>query len=94
MKRVMILVCAFMFVAALAFAAGPKVYQMDGTVYLIKDGSIVVQKGNDKYEIKQDSTTKVAGNIKQGSKVTIQYTMTATKIEVSEDKQPDTQTKK
>jgi len=82
-----------MFVAALAFAA-PKVYQMVGTVYLIKDGAIVVQKGNEKWEVKQDSSTKVNGNLKQGSQVTIQYTMTATKIDVGEDKPVDTQPKK
>jgi len=83
-----------MFVAALAYAAGPKIYQLAGTVYLVKDGSIVVQKGNEKWEVKQDAGTKVTGNIKQGSKVTVQYSMVATKIEVSEDKPTDAQTKK
>ena len=93
MKKVMILLIAIMFVAGLAFAAGTKVYQVTGTVFLVKEGAIIVQKGSEKWEIKQDASTKVNGDLKQGSKVTVQYVMTATKIDVSEDKKSDTKTK-
>jgi hypothetical protein len=43
---------------------------------------IVVQKGKDKWEIAKDATTKVKGDLKVGTKVTIQYEMKATDIEV------------
>lgn len=45
---------------------------------------LVVQKGNEKWEIARDKDTKVIGDLKVGSKVTIQYQMTATEIEVKE----------
>jgi hypothetical protein len=42
---------------------------------------IVVQKGNEKWEIAREKDTKVTGDLKVGSRVTIQYTMTAKEIE-------------
>lgn len=86
MKKALILACVLMFVATVAFAAGPKTYQVTGPVLDIKDNVITVQKGNDKWEIAKDAATKVTGDLKVGSKVTIEYTMTATKIEAKEDK--------
>ena len=94
MKKVLILACAFIFVAAMAFAAGPNKYQVTGPVLEIKGDVIVIQKGNDKWEVSRDAATKVSGDLKVGSKVTIEYKMTATKIEVKEDKKPDTKKKK
>jgi hypothetical protein len=94
MKKVLILACAFMFVATMAFAAGPNKYQVTGPVLEIKGDVIVVQKGNDKWEVSRDAATKVSGDLKVGSKVTIEYKMTATKIEVKEDKKADTKKKK
>ena len=94
MKKILMLVCAFIFVATVAFAAGPKTYQVTGPVLEVKADTIVVQKGNDKWELSRGAATKVTGDLKVGSKVTIEYTMTATKIEVKEDKKADTKKKK
>ena len=82
MKHVVILLTAFLLVATLVFAAGPKTYQVTGPVLDIKDDVITVQKGQDKWEIARDKSTKITGDLKVGSKVTIEYIMKATDIEV------------
>jgi hypothetical protein len=86
MKKIFIFACAFLFVAAVAFAAGPKTYQVTGPVLELKADTIIVQKGNDKWEISRDAATKVTGDLKVGSKVTIEYTMKAATIEVKDAK--------
>ena len=48
----------------------------------VKDDLIIVQKGSDKWELARDKDTKVQGDLKVGSKVTIQYWMKATEVEV------------
>ena len=63
-----------------AFAAG-KTYQVTGPVLEVSDSKIVVQKGKEKWEVQRDSSTKVTGELKVGSKVTIDYTMTAVTVE-------------
>jgi hypothetical protein len=70
-----------MFAVTAAYAASVKTYQVTGPVLELKDDMIVVQKGNEKWEITRDKDTKVTGDLKVGSKVTIQYTMTAKEIE-------------
>ena len=55
--------------------------QVTGSVLEISDTKIVIQKGRGKWEIARNTTT-VTGDLKVGAKVTIQYTMTATAIEV------------
>jgi len=82
MKKILIMAFALMFVAAVAFAAGQKTYQVTGPVLEVKADTIIVQKGKDKWEIARDASTKVTGDLKVGSKVTIDYTMKATAIEV------------
>jgi hypothetical protein len=89
MKKNLVFVCAFLFVASVAFAAGPKTYQVTGPVLELKADTIVVQKGNEKWEITRDAATKVTGDLKVGSKVTVEYTMTAKKIDVKEAKKTD-----
>jgi hypothetical protein len=86
MKKVIVLVCAFIFVATAAFAASPKKYQVTGPVLEVNADTIVVQKGQDKWEIARDAATVVTGDLKVGSKVTIEYTMKAATIEVKKDK--------
>jgi len=81
MKRTLLLVCAVLLVASLAFAGPPKTYQVTGPVLELKDDVIVVQKGKDKWEIARGNDTKVAGDLKVGSNVTIEYRMTAASIE-------------
>jgi len=64
-----------------AFAA-PKTYQVTGAVVEASDSAIIVQKGKEKWEINRTPQTKLAGNLTPGSKVTVQYTMTADSVEV------------
>ena len=77
MKRLVLLLAILVFAVSVAYAASVKTYQVTGPVLELKDDMIVVQKGNDKLEIARDKDTKVTGDLKVGSKVTIQYTMTA-----------------
>lgn len=84
MKSILIAVAAIFLVSSLAFAAGPKTYQVTGPVLEVKDDIITVQKGKEKWEIAKDAATKVTGDVKVGSKVTVEYTMKAASIEVKE----------
>lgn len=94
MKKVLIIVCALMFMATVALAAGPKTYQVTGPVLEIKGDVIVVEKGKEKWEVAKSAATKINGDLKVGSKVTIEYTMTAAKVDVKEEKKADAKTKK
>lgn len=69
-----------------SFAAAPKTYQVTGPILEMTDTTVVVQKGTEKWEIAKDAAAKVSGELKVGSKVTIEYFMTAKSIEVKEDK--------
>lgn len=89
MKKVLFFVCAFVFIATMAVAAGPNKYQVTGPVLEIKGDVIVVKKGSENWEVTKDAATKITGDVKVGSKVTIEYKMTATKIEVKEDKKTE-----
>ncbi len=68
--------------AAPLYAAAPKTYQVTGPVLEVTSDMIVVQKGQDRWEIARDASTKVTGDLKVGAKVTIEYRMTATSVEV------------
>ena len=83
MKRCILFVCAVVFFSTVAFA-GPVQYQVTGPVLELTDNAIVVQKGNEKWEIARDKATAISGDLKVGSKVTVFYTMHAGKIEVKE----------
>ncbi len=65
-----------------AYAGAVKTYQVTGPVLAVTDDAIVVQKGKDKWEIARDATTKVTGDVKVGAKVTVEYRMTATAIDI------------
>lgn len=77
-----------------AFAAGPKTYQVTGPVLEVRDDVIVVQKGKEKWEIARAADTKVKGDLKVGAKVTIEYKMTATTVEIKDDGKADAKAKK
>jgi hypothetical protein len=62
--------------------AAVKTYQVTGPVLEVNDTMIAVQKGKDRWEIARDASTKVTGDLKVGSKVTIEYRMTATAVDV------------
>jgi hypothetical protein len=84
MKKLLIVAGALLLFSSLVFAAGPKTYQVTGPVLEMKDDLITVQKGSEKWEIAKDAATKVTGDLKVGSKVTIEYTMKAATIEVKD----------
>lgn len=75
------------FAAALALsplaqaAAAPDSYQVTGPIVEVTDTKIVVMKGKERFEIARHADTKVTGDLKVGTKVTIQYSMTAKSIE-------------
>ncbi len=76
------LVAMLALAGANAYAAAADTYQVTGPVLEVTDSKIVVQKGQQRWEIARDASTKVSGDLKVGAKVTIQYRMTATSIEV------------
>jgi hypothetical protein len=67
-------------------AADAKAYQVTGPVLEVTPTTITVQKGNDKWELTRNGSTKVQGDLKVGAKVTIYYTMVATEVEVKDAK--------
>lgn len=77
---------ALLLSAGLASAAGPKSYQVTGPVLEVRDDMIAVQKGKDRWEIGRDASTKVTGDLKVGSKVTVEYKMLGTAVEVKPEK--------
>lgn len=81
MKRIFVLVGLVSMLAATAMAGALKSYQVTGPVLEVKDDMIVVEKDKDKWEIARDKDTKVTGDLKPGSKVTIKYQMKAVSVE-------------
>ncbi len=80
MKRIAVVVVALVLVASVAFAG--KTYQFTGKVLEVKDNVIVVDKNGEKFEMAKDANTKVKGDLKVGSKVTVKYESRAAEIEV------------
>ena len=87
-KLIVALALTVSLAAVPSHAAAPKTYQVTGPVLELTADTIVVQKGNDRWEIGRDAATKVTGDLKVGSKVTIEYRMTATAVDVKGDKAP------
>jgi hypothetical protein len=73
-------------VSTMPAVAATKTYQVTGPVLEVNDTMIAVQKGKDRWEIARDASTKVTGDLKVGSKVTIEYRMTATAVDVKAEK--------
>ena len=83
MKRTAILSALILFGSVtIAAAASTKTYQVTGPVIDVKDDMIVVEKGKERWEIARDKDTPVTGDLKVGEKVTVEYRMAASKIEV------------
>ena len=80
--KAFVVVLLVVLVAAPLLAAAPKTYQVTGPVLEVTNDMIVVQKGQDRWEIARDASTKVTGELKVGAKVTIEYRMTATAVDV------------
>src|SRR5499427_9583106 len=82
LARLSVVTLGLALLAAPAFAAAPKTYQVTCPVLDVNDTVITVQKGKEKWEIARDKDTKITGELKVGAKVTIEYRMTATSVEV------------
>lgn len=85
MKKRMIVVVIVLILTVVSLAFAVNTYQVTGPVLEVKDTSITVQKGNERWEITRDSNTKVTGDLKVGSKVTIRYEMKAVNVDVKEE---------
>ena len=94
MKRILALMLVILVMPVLVFAASVKTYQVTGPVLEVTDTMIAVKKGADRWEIARDKDTKVTGDLKVGAKVTIEYRMTATKVEAKEEKKKEEKKKK
>ena len=84
MKKILLAAFAAALLPAAAWAAS-KTYQVTGPVLEIRPDSIVVQKGSDRWEIAMGEV-KAPEDLKVGSKVTIEYTMTAAAVEIKGEK--------
>jgi hypothetical protein len=84
MKSLAAALLATTMLASASRAGMAKTYQVTGPVLSSSDDMIVVQKGKDKWEIGRDGSTKIKGELKPGAKVTIEYRMTATSVEVKD----------
>ena len=81
MKKRLALLAVCSLIAAPAFA-----YQVTGPVLEVSDTKIVIEKGKEKWEITRTPATVIKGDIKKGAKVTVEYTMSAVKIEAKDEK--------
>lgn len=81
-----VLCAAALLTAGTVKAADAKSYQVTGPVLELTPTTITVQKGEDKWEIARDPHTKITGDLKVGSKVTVYYTMVAAEVEVKPGK--------
>ena len=75
-----ILLAALLALPSFAVAA-TKTYQVTGPILEINDKMIVVQKDKERWEIERNADTKIDGELKVGSKVTVYYRMVADKAE-------------
>ena len=72
-------------------AEAAKTYQVTGPILELTDKAIVVQKGDDRWEIARDEKTRTDAPLKVGDKVTIHYRMVAVSVD---DKAPKAEGKK
>ena len=80
-RRIYVLFIALILIASVSFGA-VRTYQVTGPVLEVTPTMIAVKKGADRWEIARDAGTKITGDVKVGSKVTIEYRMTATTVSV------------
>jgi RNase P/RNase MRP subunit p29 len=62
-------------------AEAAKTYQVTGPVLEVTEKAIVVQKGDERWEIARDEKTRIDGELKVGNKVTIHYRMLAVSVD-------------
>jgi hypothetical protein len=62
-------------------AESAKTYQVTGPVLEVTEKAIVVQKGDERWEVARNEKTRIDGELKVGNKVTIHYRMIAVSVE-------------
>jgi hypothetical protein len=82
MKKATVLSLVLATVMSVSSFGAVETYQVTGPVLEVHADAIIVQKGKDRWEIARDGATRVVGNLKVGAKVTIEYRMTATVVNV------------
>ena len=90
MKRTILGLALATFLTCPAFGETVNTYQVTGPILELTATKIVVQKGDEKWEVARDANTKVDGNLKVGAKVTIRYRMVAAKVEVKNSSATET----
>ncbi len=86
MRRFWVILALILMAVPLVMAAAPKSYQVTGPIIDLKDDMITVEKDKEKWQVARDKETKVKGDLKVGAKVTIEYRMVATSVEVKDKK--------
>lgn len=76
-----LLVISALVLSTSAFAA--KSYQVTGQVLDVTESTITVDKKGEKFEIARP--VGMGGDVKKGAKVTVQYSMTATSIDIKSE---------
>ena len=83
-KSTLLLACILSLAVTGLRAADAKSYQVTGPVLEVTPAYVVIQKGDEKWQVACDAAT--LGGAKVGDKVTIQYTVVAKMVEVKTDK--------
>ncbi len=83
-KSAILLACVLGLAVTSLRAADAKTYQVTGPVLEVTPTYIVIQKGDEKWQVACDAAT--LGGAKVGDKVTIQYMVVAKKVEAKSDK--------
>ncbi|MBN1474133.1 MAG: hypothetical protein JW914_05930 [Syntrophaceae bacterium] len=86
MKKTLLLICVIFLMAAVAYAAQDGVRKATGELVNITAESVVIKRGKGEMVIARDASTNVAGNLKVGEKVTVEYKMIATNVAVKDTK--------
>lgn len=74
--------CGLLFSTVVPAFAGPKNYQITGTVTAMDDTTLtIVTRTKDTWAIGRDATTKLPDGVKVGDKVKVNYTMLAGVVE-------------
>lgn len=89
MKRSLAQWSTAVFAVTMFLGTAAHAYQVTGPVLEVTDSKIVVEKDKERWEIARDKSTKAPAGIKKGDRVTIQYNMTATSIELRDAKGKD-----
>jgi RNase P/RNase MRP subunit p29 len=84
MKKVMSFICIIFLMTAVAYAAQDGIRKATGELVKITAENVVIKKGKGEMVIARDASTNVAGNLKVGEKVTVEYKMIATSVAIKD----------